>query len=161
MLAQLIQTMIIKTDYRKSNAFLVVGLIFLSLLYFTLQPESHSTKIFWSTFSVVISMIFLSAALLSRDIIQLSKDSLIIKNRLGIFTKRILFEDIKKSKLTDKEFPIGAYNNSILHLLLWDKKFNRFKFIELYDCMNKKIFTIDGQTVDNVDFGKLWKLLKR
>jgi hypothetical protein len=71
-----------------------------------------------------------------------------------------MLDEISRVKVLDKEYPVTLYNNTLLNVLLWDKKFNRFKQIELYDVFGTRIFIIDGQTVDNNEFTRLIKALK-
>lgn len=149
-----------KADNRKSNAVLFLGVTFLVLTYFTFNTESIATKVVCTTFLIIAALTFISLALIPRYKVSINKNELIIKSRLGLFSKRIPFSDIKQVKVLDKEYPITAYRNTILHLLLWDKKFNRFKQIQLYDMYGSKIFTIDGQAIDNNDFSRLVKSLK-
>jgi hypothetical protein len=84
----------------------------------------------------------------------------VVKSRFGIRTREILLQEIRKVKVLDKEYPITVYNNSLLYLILWDKKFNRFKQIELYDVFGTRLFTIDGQAIENNEFTRLVKALK-
>src|SRR5688572_26655216 len=132
-----------KPDHRKTNVLFYFGILFLSLTYFTLNTSSKATIIVWTFFIVVAGFIFVGCAIMYRYIITIEDNRLIVKSRFGIRRKQILIEEINKIKVLDKEYPVTLYNNTILHLILWDKKFNRFKQIELYDVYGKKLFTID------------------
>lgn len=149
-----------KADGRKSNAFLLLGGTCLGLTYFTLTLNSAATKVVWTTFLNVTGLLFISLALLPRYKVSLSDNELIVKSRSGFFPKRIPFSNIMQVKVIDKEYPVTLYNNTILHLLLWNKKFNHFKQIHFYDIYGSKLFTIDGQSIDTSDFNKLVKVLK-
>jgi hypothetical protein len=150
----------IKADDRKSNALLFLGVTCLTLSYFTLTANSQATRAVWTTFLIVVGLLFISFALLPRYRVSLSDNELILKSRFGLLSKRIPFGEIKQVKVLDKEYPVTLYRNTMLHLLLWGKKFNRFKQINLFDTYGSKISTIDGQAIDNSDFTKLVKVLK-
>jgi hypothetical protein len=152
---------IFKPDHRKFNAMFFLGFILCGATYFTITSNFMATRIYWTLFQNCAGILFIGIALLNRYIIHIDRNSLIIKNRLGVFTKTIQLSEIKRIKITDKEYPVTLNSNTILHFFLWNKKFNRFKQIELFDIVNKKLFIIDGQAVDNTDFGKLCKFLKR
>ena len=150
----------IKADDRKSNALLFLGVTCLALTYFTLTSNSQATRAVCTTFLIVVGLLLFILALLLRYKVSLSDNELILKSRFGLLSKRIPFDEIKKVKVLDKEYPVTLYRNTILHLLLWDKKFNRIKQIDLFDTFGSKISTIDGQAIDNDDFAKLIKVLK-
>lgn len=150
----------IKADDRKSNTLLVLGVICLAVSYFTVTSNSQATRAVWTTFLILTGLSFVSLALIPRYKISLNDNEIVFKNRLGLFTKRISFSDIKQVKVLDREYPITLHRNTILHLLLWDRKFSRFKQIDLIDSYGSKISTIDGQAIGNNDFTKLVKVLK-
>lgn len=149
-----------KADNRKSSALLFLGVTCLGLTYFTLTSNSSATKLVWTTFLIVAGLLFVSLALSQRYKVSLSNKELILKNRFGFFSKRILFSDINQVKVIDQVYPVTLYRNTILHLLLWNKKFNRHRQIHLFDIYGDKLFTIDGQSIDNSDFNRLVKVLK-
>ena len=109
---------------------------------------------------ILAGMSFVSLAVIPRYKVSLNDNAVVIKSRFGLLSKRIPFSNIKQVKVLDKEYPVTLFRNTILHLLLWDKKFNRFKQIQLFDTYGSKISTIDGQAIDNNDFTKLVKALK-
>ena len=148
-------------DKRKFNALLFLGLVLCGLTYFSINSESRPIKIYWTIFLNLLGLICICISLFYRHIVLLTKELIIINNRLGICPKKIELNKIKRVKIIDKEYPPTINNNTILHLLLWDKKFNRFKYIELFDSASKKIFTIDGQAIENADFTILCKYLKK
>jgi hypothetical protein len=150
----------IKADDRKSNALLFLGVTCLALTYFTLTSHSPATRAVWTTFLILAGMSFVSLAVIPRYKVSLNDNAVVIKSRFGLLSKRIPFSNIKQVKVLDKEYPVTLFRNTILHLLLWDKKFNRFKQIQLFDTYGSKISTIDGQAIDNNDFTKLVKALK-
>jgi hypothetical protein len=149
-----------KADNRKSNALLFLGLTFWGLTYFTLTSNSPATKAVWTTFLTVAGLSSVCLALIPSYKVSVSDNELILKNRLGVFNKRIRFNDIKRVKVINQDYPVTLYRNTILHLLLWDKKFNRFKQIQLFDVYGGKLVTIDGQSIDDNDFNRLVKMLK-
>jgi len=149
-----------KPDHRKINVLLLFGILFICLTYFTLNASSISTRIVWTFLLVLHGLICIGCATLYRYIITIQDGRLLVKSRFGIRTREILLEEIRKVKVLDKEYPITLYNNSLLHLILWDKKFNRFKQIELYDVFGTRLFTIDGQAIENNEFTRLVKALK-
>jgi hypothetical protein len=149
-----------KPDHRKINLLLFFGLLFLSLTYFTLNANSYATRIVWTIFLVLLGLIFIGYAFLYRYIITIQDRRLVVKSRFGFRRREIMLDEISRVKVLDKEYPVTLYNNTLLNVLLWDKKFNRFKQIELYDVFGTRIFIIDGQTVDNNEFTRLIKALK-
>ena len=150
-----------KPDNRRFNALICLGMVFIILAYVTSTATSAATRIVWTLFLGFFGIVFLALALLPRYKVQINENSVVINNRLNIFPKTILLNDVSKVKVIDKELPIGLYNNTILHLLLWNKKFNRYKQVQLLDLMGNKLFTIDGQLLENEDFKKLVKELKK
>ena len=152
---------LVTPDNRKSNALIFLGVLLLCLTYFTLTSDNAATQKVWTIFLVLAGLLFVSLGLLTRYIIYLTAATVIIKNRLGIFSKTIYRSDIAKVKVTEKDYPVSMYRNTLLHLLLWDKKFSRFKQVQLLDAFGNTLFTIDGQAIDNAAYSKLVKALKR
>jgi len=102
---------------------------------------------------------FILIALFNRHIIIVERECLIIKNRLNLFSKTIPLSEIVKVKVVDREPTVNI--STLLHLFLWDKKFRRFKEINLFNQFNEKLFRIDGQAIANSDFAKLINVLRK
>jgi hypothetical protein len=150
-----------KPDHRKSNALFVLGTCFSGLSYLALGSEGIFMKLYWVILCLSAGIICLSLSMLSRYVIHITQGILILSNRYRFLSKRIDLQEVKRVKVVNEEYPVGMYNNTLLHLLLWNRKFSRFKQIHLFDSTGKKIFTIDGQAVENKDFDRLIKVLKR
>ena len=150
-----VQTIMIKIipDNRKFNALLLMGILLVGMTYFTKNSITLSTSIWF------VGIIFILIALLNRHIIIVEKECLIIKNRVNLFSKTIPLSEIVKIKVVDREST--GDTSTILHLFLWDKKFRRFKEINLFNQFNEKLFRIDGQAITNNDFAKLIRVLRK
>lgn len=147
-------------DNRKPNVLLLLGIIFIALTWLTLALNSTLASLIWTAFVLVVGIMFLSIGLFYRYKVKIDNKFLVLSNRIGLFVKVIHLDDIGNVKVIDREYPVTLYRNTLIHLLLWDKKFSRSKQIELFDTTGRKLFTIDGQTIDNKDFGRLVRALK-
>ena len=152
------QKMKFKTDYRKLNATIFLGLILLSFAMVAFNKLDGSGKLVWTTFLLLSGGTFLAMGLFVKSKVRLTDELLEITNIAGLGTKRIHLKDIKRIKTIEKDLPVSASNNPLM-LILWDKKFKRIKKLELSDDKGV-ISTIDGHFIEDKDFESLKKKLK-
>jgi hypothetical protein len=145
----------LKTDYRKLNAIIFIGLVFGSLAILMLLKTDGNTRLVWTIFFGSAFFLYIAMGLLTKSQFHLTKDSLELTNLIGLGKKKLSLQDIDKVRTIDREFPHTA-NGNILWFFLWDKKFKRIKRIELYSG-GKRIANIDGHFIDDKDY----EILKR
>ena len=99
-----------------------------------------------------VILIFVSTKFLLLD------DRLELRNLLGMLRATIPLTDIKRIKFIQEEY-LGSYVASPLYLFLWNKKFKRYKRLDLYG-KDKLLTHIDGHYIEDRDFEILRKRLK-
>jgi hypothetical protein len=146
-----------KSDNRLFIAMLILGILLIVLGCVALKPYQTSVYTYlW----LLPGLLFITLAFLKREVLTIDNGYLVIRNRLNILPKNIRLDDIKKVNAIEEENNLPGINQSILHLLLWDKKFKRIKDIEVFGAKNIKLFTIDGRALENLAYVQLIRLLK-
>ncbi|TJZ51821.1 hypothetical protein FAZ15_19940 [Sphingobacterium olei] len=150
----------LKTDYRKIKAILIIGVALCLCAVITYLKFEGIGKDFWTWFLFVLGFLFIAIGLLVRSEFTLTDTYLEVNNMLGWSRRRINLSDIQRTKTIDKQFPMTAYLNNPIWLILTDKKFKRIKKFKLFS--NKgKLFTIDGHLLIDSDYEHLKKKLKK
>lgn len=147
-----------KSDNRIFVAVLVLGLSLTFVGCVAVQHYKTGLLVYVWLFP---GLIFLSLAFLKRELVVINDGYLIIRNRLNILPKRIMLKEITRVRAIEKELPILASRQNILFLILWNRKFKRIKNIEIFGAENSKIFTIDGRAIDNSDYVRLVRQIKK
>ncbi len=135
--------MTLKTDYRKINAILTLGILLSLLAVLTYFKLDNNSQLIWTSFLLCSGLCFISIGILVKSRFKLNEDNIEITNLIGLGKKIILFSEIKRVQFIDKNLPITSNFNNPLLLILWNKKFKRIKHLILFSD-HKKIFKIDG-----------------
>ena len=152
--------MTLKTDYRMIYAILALGIIFNLLAVLTYVRLDNESQLIMTSFLLCSGLIFISIGILVKSRFKLNEHNIEITNLIGLGKKIIFFSEVNRVQFIDKDLPVTSSYKNPLFLILWNKKFKRIKQLILFSDQ-EKIIKIDGRLIEDIDFEKLKKGLKK